>query len=50
MTRSTTLHDVPITFIGAGAMGEAMIGGLRQRGLVLDSPRAKLRDERGDKP
>jgi hypothetical protein len=26
--------------------GEAMIAGLRRRGLVLDSPRAKLRSER----
>jgi NAD+ kinase len=26
--------------------GEAMITGLRKRGLLLDSPRAKLRDER----
>jgi hypothetical protein len=26
--------------------GEAMIAGLRKRGLVLDSPRAKLRDAR----
>jgi NAD+ kinase len=26
--------------------GEAMIAGLRRRGLVLDSPRAKLREER----
>jgi NAD+ kinase len=28
--------------------GEAMIAGLRRRGLVLDSPRAKLRTERKD--
>lgn len=34
MKRSTILHDVPITFIGAGAMGEAMIGGLLRHKLV----------------
>jgi pyrroline-5-carboxylate reductase len=34
LTRSTTLHDVPITFIGAGVMGEAMIGGLLRHQLV----------------
>ena len=34
MKRSTILHDVPITFIGAGAMGEAMIGGLLRHRLV----------------
>lgn len=28
--------------------GESMIAGLRKRGLVLDSPRAKLRDQRDD--
>jgi NAD+ kinase len=30
--------------------GEAMIAGLRKRGLLIDSPRAKLRDERPPKP
>ena len=34
MTQSTILHDVPIAFIGAGAMGEAMIGGLLRHELV----------------
>ena len=34
MKRSTILHDVPIAFIGAGAMGEAMIGGLLRHKLV----------------
>ena len=34
MKRSTILHGVPITFIGAGAMGEAMIGGLLRHQLV----------------
>ena len=34
MKRSTILRDVPITFIGAGAMGEAMIGGLLRHELV----------------
>ena len=34
MTRSTVLHDAPIAFIGAGAMGEAMIGGLLRHDLV----------------
>ena len=34
MKRSTILHDMPITFIGAGAMGEAMIGGLLRHKLV----------------
>ena len=32
--RSTVLRDVPIAFIGAGAMGEAMIGGLLRHKLV----------------
>lgn len=32
--RSTALRDVPIAFIGAGAMGEAMIGGLLRHKLV----------------
>ncbi|MDA1093990.1 MAG: pyrroline-5-carboxylate reductase [Acidobacteria bacterium] len=32
--RSTVLRDVPIAFIGAGAMGEAMIGGLLRQELV----------------
>lgn len=34
MKRSTILHDVPVAFIGAGAMGEAMIGGLLRHKLV----------------
>ena len=34
MKRSTILEDVPIAFIGAGAMGEAMIGGLLAHRLV----------------
>jgi len=34
LKRSTILYDVPITFIGAGAMGEAMIGGLLRHELV----------------
>lgn len=34
MTRSTILHDAPIAFIGTGAMGEAMIGGLLRHKLV----------------
>ena len=34
MKRSEILHDVPVTFIGAGAMGEAMIGGLLRHQLV----------------
>ena len=34
MKRSAILHDVPVTFIGAGAMGEAMIGGLLRHKLV----------------
>ena len=34
MKRSTILQGVPITFIGAGAMGEAMIGGLLRHELV----------------
>ena len=34
MKRSTILHDVPIAFIGTGAMGEAMIGGLLRHELV----------------
>ncbi|MEO2194616.1 MAG: pyrroline-5-carboxylate reductase, partial [bacterium] len=34
MTRSTILHGAPIAFIGAGAMGEAMIGGLLRHKLV----------------
>ena len=34
MTRSTILQDAPIAFIGAGAMGEAMIGGLLRHRLV----------------
>ena len=34
MRRSTILDDVPITFIGAGVMGEAMIGGLLRHQLV----------------
>ena len=34
MKRSTILQDVPIAFIGAGAMGEAMIGGLLRHELV----------------
>ena len=34
MKRSTILQDVPIAFIGAGAMGEAMIGGLLRHRLV----------------
>ena len=34
MTRSTILRDLPIAFIGAGAMGEAMIGGLLRHKLV----------------
>ena len=37
MKRSTILHDVPIAFIGAGAMGEAMIGGLLRHKLVEPS-------------
>lgn len=34
MTRSTILHDSPVAFIGAGAMGEAMIGGLLRHNLM----------------
>ncbi len=34
MKRSTILHGLPIGFIGAGAMGEAMIGGLLRHDLV----------------
>lgn len=34
MKRSTILHDVKVAFIGAGAMGEAMIGGLLRHALV----------------
>jgi len=34
VTRSSILRDVPIAFIGAGAMGEALIGGLLRRNLV----------------
>ncbi len=34
MKRSTILQDAPIAFIGAGAMGEAMIGGLLRHRLV----------------
>ena len=34
MKRSTILHDVSIAFIGAGAMGEALIGGLLGHELV----------------
>ena len=34
MNLSTTLHDMSIAFIGAGAMGEAMIGGLLRHELV----------------
>ena len=34
MKRSTILHDVPIVFIGAWVMGEAMIGGLLRHKLV----------------
>ena len=34
MKRSEILHDVPVTFIGAGVMGEAMIGGLLRHELV----------------
>ncbi len=37
MTRPTILHNVPIAFIGAGAMGEAMIGGLLRHKLVEPS-------------
>ena len=37
MRRSTILDDVPITFIGAGAMGEAMIGGLLRHKLLEPS-------------
>ncbi len=34
MAGSSILSDAPITFIGAGAMGEAMIGGLLRHNLV----------------
>jgi pyrroline-5-carboxylate reductase len=34
LKRSTILQDAPIAFIGAGAMGEAMIGGLLRQRLV----------------
>ena len=34
MTLPTILHDAPIAFIGTGAMGEAMIGGLLRHKLV----------------
>ena len=34
MKRTTILHDLPVAFIGAGAMGEAMIGGLLRHDLV----------------
>ena len=34
MKRSTILDDAPVAFIGAGAMGEAMIGGLLRHKLV----------------
>jgi pyrroline-5-carboxylate reductase len=34
LIRSTILRDVPIAFIGAGAMGEAMVGGLLRHELV----------------
>ena len=34
MVRSTILHDSSIAFIGVGAMGEAMIGGLLRHQLV----------------
>lgn len=34
MTRSTIFRNTPIAFIGAGAMGEAIIGGLLRHDLV----------------
>jgi pyrroline-5-carboxylate reductase len=34
LKQSTILHDVTIAFIGAGAMGEALIGGLLRHQLV----------------
>ena len=34
MAGSSILSDAPIAFIGAGAMGEAMIGGLLRRNLL----------------
>jgi pyrroline-5-carboxylate reductase len=37
LKRSTILDDLPIAFIGAGAMGEAMIGGLLRHKLVEPS-------------
>jgi NAD+ kinase len=50
----TTTHTGTLTITRRGDYatlvslegGEAMIAGLRKRGLVLDSPRAKMRDER----